>query len=147
MVKTFEIELVDIEIACYDVILSRFSNWEKYKREINLNQLLEQDKKNQFEVEIKNSNNLTSIFFYVTVSTNDDFKYETSLKNVCGVINKFTFIILNNKVIKLEVELKIYNNRFGKNILKSDIGPKLYQHLDKDGKIDNFYFKLSKSIS
>jgi hypothetical protein len=148
MVKIFEIELDDIEISSYEDILSRFSNWKKYKREINLNHLLEEGKKVQFEVEIENN---SSVFY---VSTSDDssnsFLYTTSLVNVCSVINKFTFIILNNKVIKLEVELKILTTRWGKtikNILESDIDLKLYQHKDIKGQIDNFYFKLPNSAA
>lgn len=144
MIKTFEIELGDIEISSYENILSRFSNWKKYKREINLNQLLEDDKKIQFDVEIENN----QCVFYVSVS--DDFKYTTSLVNVCSVITKFNFIILNNKVIKLEVELKILTTQWGKtikNILESDIDLKLYQNKDIEGQIDNFYFKLPKQAS
>ena len=144
MIKTFEIELGDIEISSYENILSRFSNWKKYKREINLNQLLEDGKKIQFDVEIENN----QCVFYVSVS--DDFKYTTSLVNVCSVITKFNFIILNNKVIKLEVELKILTTQWGKtikNILESDIDLKLYQNKDIEGQIDNFYFKLPKQAS
>lgn len=144
MIKTFEIELGDIEISSYEDILSRFSNWKKYKREINLNQLLEDGKKIQFDVEIEND----QCVFYVSVS--DDFKYTTSLVNVCSVITKFNFIILNNKVIKLEVELKILTTQWGKiikNILESDIDLKLYQNKDIEGQIDNFYFKLPKQAS
>lgn len=144
MIKTFEIELGDIEISSYEDILSRFSNWKKYKREINLNQLLEDGKKIQFDVEIEND----QCVFYVSVS--DDFKYTTSLVNVCSVITKFNFIILNNKVIKLEVELKILTTQWGKiikNILDSDIDLKLYQNKDIEGQIDNFYFKLPKQAS
>lgn len=143
MIKTFEIELGDIEISSYEDILSRFSNWKKYKREINLNQLLEDGKKIQFDVEIENN----QCVFYVSVS--DDFKY-TTLVNVCSVITKFNFIILNNKVIKLEVELKILTTQWGKtikNILESDIDLKLYQNKDIEGQIDNFYFKLPKQAS
>ena len=49
----------------------------------------------------------------------------------------------NNKVIKLEVELKILTTQWGKiikNILESDIDLKLYQNKDIEGQIDNFYF-------
>jgi hypothetical protein len=143
MIRTFEIELGDIEISSYEDILSRFSNWKKYKREINLNQLLEDGKKIQFDVEIENN----QCVFYVSVS--DDFKY-TTLVNVCSVITKFNFIILNNKVIKLEVELKVLTTQWGKtikNILESDIDLKLYQNKDIEGQIDNFYFKLPKQAS
>ena len=144
MKKTFEIELDDTEIFSYEDILSRFSNWKKYKREINLNQLLEDGKKIQFEVEIENNPNV----FYVSVS--DDFKYTTSLVNVCSVIDKFIFIILKNKVIKLEVELKILTTQWGKtikNIIESGVDLKLYQNKDIKGQIDNFYFKFPKQAS
>jgi hypothetical protein len=144
MKKTFEIELDDTEIFSYEYILSRFSNWKKYKREINLNQLLEDGKKIQFEVEIENNPNV----FYVSVS--DDFKYTTSLVNVCSVIDKFIFIILKNKVIKLEVELKILTTQWGKtikNIIESGVDLKLYQNKDIKGQIDNFYFKFPKQAS
>lgn len=144
MTKTFEIELKDTEISSYEDILSRFSNWKKYKREINLNQLLEEGKKIQFDVEIPN----TQSVFYVSVS--NDFQYTTALVNVCSVINKFTFIILNNKVIKLEVELKLLTTKWGKSIKKiieSDIDLKLYQHKNIEGQIDNFYFEIPKSAA
>ena len=99
-------------------------------------------------MEIENN---SSVFY---VSTSDDssnnFLYTTSLVNVCAVINKFTFIILSNKVIKLEVELKTLTTKWGKtikNILESDIDLKLYQHKDIKGQIDNFYFQLPKSAA
>ena len=110
MKRTFEIELNNSKIENYEDILSRFSNWKKYKREINLNLLLEEDKKIQFDVEILNDQSV----FYVSVS--DDFKYTTALVNTCSVINKFVFIILNNQIINLKVDVTFLDTNWGKKV-------------------------------
>ena len=141
MEKTFEIELFNSKIDDYEDILSRFSNWKAYKREINLTQLLEDDKKIEFQVEIPNNHSV----LYVSVSDELDSTI-TSLVNVCSVIQKMTFVILNNKVLKLNVEIKLLTTRWGKtisNLLESDIDLKLHQHKN----IDNFYFELPKQAA
>lgn len=141
MKKTFEIELHDSKIEDYEDILSRFSNWKKHKREINLNILLEEGKKIQFDVEISNNQSV----FYVSVS--NDFQYTTSLVNVCSVINKFVFIILNNQVINLRVDITFLDTKWGKevkNLIESGLDLKLFQHLNIEGQVDNFYFELPK---
>ncbi len=54
-----------------------------------------------------------------------------------------TFIILNNEVIKLTVEINLLTTKWGKiitNLLESGIDLKLIQHKNIEGKIDNFYF-------
>jgi hypothetical protein len=138
MKKLFEIELLNNKIEDYDDILSRFSNWKKYKREINLNQLLEEGKKIEFEVEIPNSHSV----LYVSVIDKIDTSI-TSLVNVCSVIKKMTFIIRNNEVLKLSVEINLLTTNWGKiitNLLESGIDLKLIQYKNIEGKIDNFYF-------
>lgn len=138
MEKIFEIELLNSKIEDYEDILSNFSNWKKYKREINLNQLLEDGKKIEFEVEISNSHGV----LYVSVVDKIDTSI-TALVNVCSVIKKMTFIILNNEVLKLTIELKLLTTKWGKiitNLLESGIELKLHQHKNIQGKIDNFYF-------
>jgi len=145
MEKTFEIELFNSKIDDYEDILSRFSNWKENKREINLTQLLEDDKKIEFQVEIPNNHSV----LYVSVSDELD-SVITSLVNVCSVIQKMTFVILNNKVLKLNVEIKLLTTRWGKtisNLLESDIDLKLHQHKNIEGKIDNFYFELPKQAA
>jgi len=145
MKTTFEIYLDDIKIDNYEDILSRFSNWKKYKREINLNHLLNQGKKIQFDVEIINN----SMVFYVSVK-DDKYSYTTSLTNVCSILNKLSFIILDNKIIKLEAELKFLNTKWGntiKNLVESGIDLKLSQHINIEGQIDNFYFELPKQAA
>ena len=63
MKTTFDIELFNNRIEDYEEILSRFSNWKEYKREINLSQLLEEGKKIEFQVEIPNNQSV----LYVSV--------------------------------------------------------------------------------
>lgn len=138
MKKTFEIKLLNNKIEDYEDILSRFSNWKKYKREINLNQLLEEGKKIEFEVEISNYQGV----LYVSVVDKIDTSIK-SLVNVCSVIKKMTFIILNNEVLKLTIEINLLTTKWGKiitNLLESGIDLKLHQYKNIKGKIDNFYF-------
>ena len=138
MERLFEIELLNNKMDDYEDILSRFSNWKEYKREINLNQLLEEGKKIEFEVEIPNNHSV----LYVSVVD----KGETIITrpvNVCSVIQKMTFIILNNEVLKLSIEIKLLTTNWSKiitNLLESGIDLKLHQHKNIEGKIDNFYF-------
>lgn len=145
MVKIFEVDLDDVKIENYEKILSRFDNWKKYKREINLNQLLEEGKKIQFDIEIKNN----PMVFYISVSDHES-THTTSLTNACSVINKLTFIILDSKVLKLEAELKLLDTNWGKkikNLVESEIDLKLFQHLNIEGQVDNFYFELPKEAA
>ena len=140
MKKLFEIELLNNKIDDYEDILSRFSNWKQYKREINLNQLLEEGKKIEFEVELEIPNSQS--VFYISVVDKIDTSI-TSLVNACSVIQKMTFIILNNEVLKLSIEIKLLTTNWGKiitNLLESGIDLKLIQHKNIEGKIDNFYF-------
>lgn len=145
MEKIFEVDLDDVKIENYEKILSRFGNWKKYKREINLNQLLEEGKKIQFDIEIKNN----PMVFYISVSDHES-AHTTSLTNACSVINKLTFIILENKILKLEAELKLLDTNWGKEIKKlteSGLKLKLYQHINIEGQVDNFYFELPKEAA
>jgi hypothetical protein len=145
MEKTFEIELFNSKIDDYEDILSRFSNWKENKREINLTQLLEDGKKIEFQVEIPNNHSV------LYVSASDDFDVAiTSLVNVCSVIQKMTFVIQNNKVLKLNVEIKLLTTKWGKiisNLLESGIDLKLHQHKNIEEKIDNFYFQFPKQVA
>ena len=101
MNHNFEIELNDCKISNYESLLSRYGNWKKYKREINLNQLLEEGKKIEFDVEFPNNQSV----LYVSL-IDDDNTSISSLGKACAVIQKMTFIILNNDILKLEDEEK-----------------------------------------
>jgi hypothetical protein len=128
MTKEFSVELDNNKITDYEHLLSRFSNWKKYKREINLNQLLEKGKKIQFDIEIKNN----PMVFYISVS-DQEYTYTTSLTNACSSLKKLTFIILENEILKLEAELILLNTRWGKvikNLVESGLELKLNQHIN-----------------
>lgn len=133
--KEFSVELDNNKINDYDNLLSRFSNWKKYKREINLNQLLESGKKIEFEVDIPNYQNV----FYINIST-DSMK----TSGACATINKMTFIILENNIISLKVSAIILKTTFGNilaNLLEDDIDLNLCQET-LEGKITSFYFDI-----
>ena len=142
MKSEFNVELNNNKISDYENLLSRFSNWKKYKREINLNQLLESDKKIEFEVDIPNSQSV----FYVNISTDI-----MNTSGACAVINKLTFIILENNVIDLKVSITSLNTTFGnilRNLLDSNIDLKLYQNTHiKRGQVIDFYFELPKQAA
>lgn len=141
---SFEVEVDDCRIENYEEILSRFYNWKKYKREINLNTLLEEGKKIQFDVEISNKQTV----FYVSVS--DDFIYTDALVNACSVVKKFTFIILNSQIINLRIEVNFLDTMWGKivsSIVNSGVELKLQQNINIKNQIDNFYLQLPKEAA
>jgi len=138
MNHNFEIELNDCKISNYEKILSRYGNWKKYKREINLNQLLEEGKKIEFDIEFPNNQSV----LYVSL-IDDDITSISSLSKACASIEKMTFIILNNDILKLNVEVKFLTTQWGKvmsNLIKDEVDFNLYQHLNIEGQVDNFYF-------
>lgn len=137
MKKSFEVELPG-KIEDYEKLLSRYNNWKKYKREINLNQILEDGKKIEFEIEVLNKHSVSYIKIY---NKNDDI--DSLLRNACASITKMKFIILNNKVLNLTVYCSKLSTNSGKileNNIKSDIDLKLYQNKDIEGQIIDFYF-------
>ncbi len=143
MSNVFEIDSLNSRIDNYEDILSKFSNWKKYKREINLSLLLEEGKKIQFDVEITNQQNV----FYVSVFEDEKTKNLSSLINVCATINKFTFIICNHNVIKLNVLITTIDTKWGKiirNLIDSGIELKLNQSKNIKNQVDKFYFEIPK---
>ena len=138
----FNVELSSNKITDYESLLSRFSNWKKYKREINLSQLLDSGKKIEFEVDIPNS----QCVFYVNILTDI-----MNTSGACAVINKLTFIILENNVIDLKVSITVLMTTFGnilRNLLDSNIDLKLYQNTHiKRGQVIDFYFELPKQAA
>jgi roadblock/LC7 domain-containing protein len=137
MKKSFEVELPG-KIEDYEKLLSKYNNWKKYKREINLNQILEDGKKIEFEIEVLNNQSVSYIKIY-----NKNDAIDSLLRNACASITKMKFIILNNKVLNLTVYCSKLSTNSGKileNNIKSDIDLKLYQNKDIEGQIIDFYF-------
>ena len=135
------VELNNNLISDYESLLSRFSNWKKYKREINLSQLLDSGKKIEFEVEIPNSQSV----FYVNITTGI---MDTS--GACAVINKLKFLILENNIIELKVYLTVLTTTFGnilRKLINSGVDLKLYQNTHIEGQVIDFYFELPKQAA
>ncbi len=140
MEHIFDINVVGLKIDNYESYLSKFSNWKEYKREINLNTLLESGKKIEFEVEIDNSQSVSFVGFK---NTESEVQY---LDKGCAVIQKLRFIILNNLILSLQVKLKTLNTNWGKilkDLIESNLTPELFQQ-NIEGQIINFYFLCDK---
>lgn len=132
----FNVVLNNNTIEQYDKLLSRFSNWTAYKRDIKLNTILEQGKKIEFKVDIENHQ-----FggLYISIESGD---FDVNLKNVCAVTKSMIFIINESKVESLKIELKILETDKGKiisNIIK-DFELELYQKITEND-IIGFYFR------
>jgi lysyl-tRNA synthetase class I len=139
MSKSFEVKVeLPGKIEDYEKLLSRYSTWKEYKREINLNQILEDSKKIEFEIEFLNNHSVLYISLY-----NKNNVIDSLLRNACASITKMKFIILNNKVLNLIVYYSKLSTGSGKtleNNINSDIDLKLYQNKDIEGQVIGFYF-------
>jgi hypothetical protein len=143
MEYTFNVNTDGLNLDNYEKYLSKFSNWKENKREINLNTLLESNKKIEFEIEMDNSQ---SVNFVGIVDSESEVQF---LEKGCAVIQKLKFIILNNKILILEVTLKTLKTNWGKiikELIESNIIPELYQQSYKD-QIINFYFSSDKILT
>jgi hypothetical protein len=120
MSKSFEVKVeLPGKIEDYEKLLSKYNNWKKYKREINLNQILEDGKKIEFEIEFLNNHSVLYISLY---NKNDNI--DSLLRNTCAAITKMKFTIINNKVLNLIVYYSKLNTGSGKtlkNNINSDI--------------------------
>ena len=133
--KEFEITLDNNTLDQYDVLLSRFNDWIKYKRDIKLNSLLESNKRIEFTVELEYSP------IYISAVSDDDETKINNLQNACAVVKYMKFIINENKVESLNIEISTLSTYYGKIIYKlinSGIEIKLNQYIN-NGNIIGFY--------
>jgi lysyl-tRNA synthetase class I len=139
MSKSFEVKVeLPGKIEDYEQFLSRYCSWKEYQREINLNQILEDSKKIEFEIEFLNNHSVLYISLY-----NKNNVIDSLLRNACASITKMKFIIINNKVLNLIVYYSKLNTgsvKTLKNNINSDIDLKLYQNKDIEGQVIGFYF-------
>ena len=61
MEHTFDIDVTGLQIDNYEEYLSKFPGWVENKRDINLNLVLSEETKIQFDVEIDNSHSVKYI--------------------------------------------------------------------------------------
>ena len=142
--KSFNIELDNNTLEQYEKLLSNFSNWKEYKREIKLNSILE-DKKIEFTLDI--SGHAHGVMYVnVLVDGEDDFEV---LKKTSSTIKHMKFILKGNNVLELELTIKTMNTEWGKiigNLIESGIDPELKQRI-VDNKVKSFYFTYPKMVA
>jgi hypothetical protein len=142
-IKSFNIKLDNNTLEQYEDLLSNFSNWKEYKREIKLNSILE-DKKIEFTLDISGPPGV----MYVNFITDDTDDFDV-LKKASSAIKFMKFILKGNNVLELEIKIKIINTEWGKileSLIESEMELELRQNI-VDNKVKSFYFALPKLIS
>jgi hypothetical protein len=142
--KSFNIELDNNTLEQYEKLLSNFSNWKEYKREIKLNSILE-DKKIEFTLDI--SGHAHGVM-YVNVVVDDEDDFDV-LKKASSAIKHIKFILKGNNVLELEITIKTMNTEWGKiigNLIESGIDLELKQNI-VDNKVKSFYFTHPKMVA
>ena len=142
--KSFNIKLDNNNLEQYEKLLSNFSNWKEYKRDIKLNSILE-DKKIEFTLDISAH---TLGVMYVNVLTDDDYDYDV-LKKSSSVIKFMKFILKGNNVLELEITIKTMTTEWGKiirNLIESGVELELRQNI-VDNQVRSFYFTHPKMAS
>ena len=143
-VKSFNIELDNNTLEQYEELLSNFSNWKEYKREIKLNSILE-DKKIEFTLDI--SGHAHGVM-YVNVLVDDEDDFDV-LKKTSSSIKHMKFILKGNNVLELEITIKTMTTEWGKiigNLIESGIDLELKQRI-VDNKVKSFYFTHPKMVA
>jgi hypothetical protein len=142
--KSFNIELDNNTLEQYEKLLSSFSNWKEYKREIKLNSILE-DKKIEFTLDI--SGHAHGVMYVnVVVDDEDDFDL---LKKASSAIKFMKFILKGNNILELEVTIKTMTTEWGKiirDLIESGVELELKQHI-VDNKVKSFYFTYPKMVA
>jgi hypothetical protein len=139
--KSFKINLDNNTLEEYEVLLSNFSNWPSYKREIKLNSILD-DKKVEFTLDITGH---AHGVMYVNVIV-DDFDDFDVLKKASAVIKFMKFILKGNKILELEISIKTLDTEWGKiikELIDSEVDLELKQGM-VNNQVKSFYFKYPK---
>jgi hypothetical protein len=139
--KSFNIELDNNTLEQYEKLLSNFSNWSEYKREIKLNSILE-DKKIEFTLDI--SGHAHGVM-YVNVLDEDWYEIDI-LKKASSAIKFMKFILKGNNVLELEITIKTMTTEWGKiirELIESGLELELRQNI-VDNQVKSFYFIYPK---
>ena len=139
--KSFNIELDNNTLEQYEELLSNFSNWSEYKREIKLNSILE-DKKIEFTLDI--SGHAHGVM-YVNVLDEDWYEIDI-LKKASSAIKFMKFILKGNNVLELEITIKTMTTEWGKiirELIESGLELELRQNI-VDNQVKSFYFIYPK---
>jgi len=140
--KSFIINLDNNTLEQYEELLSKFSNWTQYKREIKLNSLLENNKKIEFTLDI--SGHAHGVM-YVNVLVDGDNDIEV-LKKASFAIKFMKFILKGNKILELELTIRNLNTEWGniiRELIESGVELELKQNI-VDNQVKSFYFIYPK---
>jgi hypothetical protein len=135
MIIEIKVETDNEHIDAYESILSKFSNWNQYRRDIILSDLLNEDKKIEFIVEIKNH-----MFGVIYIDFENIDNFDISLNKACASIKELKFILKNNIVQSLDIIIKVLDTEWGnelKDLIDSGQEVKVKQ-VKKDNKIFKF---------
>ena len=136
MIKELKVETSGEHIDHYESVLSKFSNWKQYRRDIILSDLLNTGKKIEFIVDIKNH-----ILGAIYIDFKNDDSFDTSLNKACAAIQQLKFILKDNHVESLDITIKVLDTKYGKelkNVIESGKEVSV-----KQIKKDNKFFKFS----
>ena len=126
----------DSKISDFEPILSAFSNWTQFKREIKLSSILE-GKKIEYLIEDINSAQ-NPIYGLLEQSGNI-----VEIKKISFLIKEILFIIKDQDVLSLEVRIESLNTEYGKttqSLIDADIDFSLDYYKASDSMI---YFYIS----
>lgn len=107
-----EISLNGQTLSQFERVLSRYSEWISFKREIRLNTLLD-DKRIQFDID-----DISEYGFL------GDDEVDINLTKTCILLKSMSFILSGDKIDKLEIKWRVLNTKNGemlRNIMDSDI--------------------------
>lgn len=131
----FEVSLKDNTLDQYEKMMSRYSEWKNFKRDIRLTSLLESGKRIQFDIE--------EISMFVPIGCEDII---VSLQLSTLEIKSMSFILKEDKVEKLTLKCKTLETPMGKvvrDLMDACFPIEIRQNII-DGKINYFYVESEK---
>ena len=130
------------KISDFEPILSSFSNWTQFKREIKLSSILE-GKKIEYLIEDINSAQ-NPIYGLLEQSSNI-----VEIKKISFLIKEILFTIKDQDVLNLEVRIESINTEYGKttqSLIDADIDFTLDYYKSSDS-IIYFYINFPKQVA
>lgn len=126
------VELDNNKIIQYDIMLGRFRNWIQFKRDIKLTNLLEHNRKIQFDLE-----NINGLYGGVYSGENPIHKFKLIDE---FAVKSMKFIINQNgvNIDSLKLKIKPFGNLMEK-MLNQEY--KIYQNISND-QVISFYIKF-----
>lgn len=124
---TTEISLNGQTLSQFEKVLSRYSEWTSFKREIRLNVLLD-NKRVQFDID-----DISEYGFL------GDDEVDINLTRTCFVLKSMSFILNGDKIDKLEIKWRALNTQNGE-VLKNIIDSNIDINIKMRFKENNFFY-------